>query len=286
MDSLQDLALAAIVEISRQIHELLEDGPGNGRLFYITLTIRFEGVQRWLESPCHETNFDRHVWKLLRILNQLVQVRKHGHRPTYPRLTRNIFHPSVTDIMHRIQWPTGPPPIAYDSQRTDHSRTFPWLRRLAKKKAQSKENIRSLATAGKKKAIKTRSKIQESLERLAQLKSVSGTGGTFLDDSQRLLEEERKNEDSRHTKLNDLRSHIQLLHSSLAQHCICGFANERNPITANLRLNCHDGSTEAQLEDQSINFSLLFLSHPHSILSAEAHQSQWRDTQICVYRRR
>lgn len=78
MESLQDFALLTIAETSRQIHELLEAGPGNGRVFFITLGILLEGLQRWLESPCHEPNFDRHVWKLLRRLNQMVQVRKEG----------------------------------------------------------------------------------------------------------------------------------------------------------------------------------------------------------------
>lgn len=192
----------------------------------------------------------------------------------------------MTDIIYRIQWPTALPPIRYDSQRTDPSRIFPWLRRLAKRKAQSKENIRNLATAGKRREKKSRYKIQESLERLAQLKPVSDTGGTSFDDGQRLMEEERKSEDSPHKRLNDLRSHIQLLYSSLAQHCICGSENERKPILANLGLNCRDGLTEVQLEDPSVNFSLLFLSHPHNILSPEIDQSQWRDTQICVYRKR
>lgn len=115
---------------------------------------------------------------------------------------------------------------------------------------------------------------------------MSDTGVTSLNDGQRLLEEERKSEDSPHTRLNDFRSHIQLLYSSLAHHCICGSSNERKPILAKLGLNCRDGLIEAQLEDPSVNFSLLFLSHPHNIISAEIHQSQWRDTQICVYRKR
>lgn len=128
-------------------------------------------------------------------------------------------------------------------------------------------------------------KILESLERLAELEPVQGTGSSSSD-VQRVLEEARKDEDNPRTKLNDLRSYIQLLHASLAQHCMCGSANERTPILANIRLNCHDGLTDAQVEDQTVNFSLLFLSHPHSFLSPESHRSQWRDTQICVHRKR
>lgn len=92
MDSLEEFALAAIAELSRHLHELLEDGQGNGKAFYITLTILLEDLQHWLESERHETNFDRHVWKLLRRLDQLVQVRKQCCRTTLMRLNRNMFH--------------------------------------------------------------------------------------------------------------------------------------------------------------------------------------------------
>lgn len=87
MDTLQDFALVTIAEVSRHIHDLLHDEKGNGRVFFITLGILFERLQRWLESPCHEPNFDRHVWKLLRRLDQLVQVRKQCCQLTYLPLT-------------------------------------------------------------------------------------------------------------------------------------------------------------------------------------------------------
>ncbi|ETS79009.1 hypothetical protein PFICI_08862 [Pestalotiopsis fici W106-1] len=80
------------------------------------------------------------------------------------------------------------------------------------------------------------------------------------------------------TVRDDFQSHIRSLYAALSSHCLC---HESNTITANLRLNkcCTPGEIE-----NSINFKLLFLDHPHSRTSDP--RCQWQDARICVVQRR
>lgn len=80
------------------------------------------------------------------------------------------------------------------------------------------------------------------------------------------------------TARDDFQSHIRSLHAALSLHCLC---HESNTITANLRLN--NCCTRGEIEN-SVNFRLLFLDHPHSRISDP--RCQWQDARVCVVQRR
>jgi hypothetical protein len=81
---------------------------------------------------------------------------------------------------------------------------------------------------------------------------------------------------------DDYQAYIRALYASLASHCLCPRGDDgRKEITANLRLN--SCCTPGELDD-SVNFRLFFLDHPHHHGADGA--CQWQDAQVCVQRER
>lgn len=75
MGNARAFALNAVLCILTIVHELQEENPGPGKVFCTTLTILLEGARRWLERPSFNLDDDEKVWKLLRKLELLIQVR-------------------------------------------------------------------------------------------------------------------------------------------------------------------------------------------------------------------
>lgn len=83
------------------------------------------------------------------------------------------------------------------------------------------------------------------------------------------------------TLQDDYQAYIRALYHSLSCYCSCSTEDGHKDITANLRLNgcCSPGDA-----DDSVQFRLFFLDHPHRREVDGA--CQWQDTQVCVLRKR
>ncbi|KAK8867391.1 hypothetical protein PGQ11_005969 [Apiospora arundinis] len=133
------------------------------------------------------------------------------------------------------------------------------------------ETLRSFAATRNPTAQALRTKLLRGINRL--LESISTKEETDVTDVP--LPEQKQNDK------HDYQVYIRKLYDTLSSHCKCQVEGRADPIVTNLRLN--NGCNFNQI-DNSVNFSVLFLDHPHNHLSGSC--SQWQDATVRVHRRR
>ncbi|KAF7530971.1 hypothetical protein G7054_g9332 [Neopestalotiopsis clavispora] len=193
-------------------------------------------------------------------LQQLLDAQEANPKQTGRRISQYL-----ENIERLYQWPSLVTKSANPGDPFDHTH-YPNTLKVLSRKALGIKVLKSFATDPR--TTERRKKLTKIIEKFLQ---VIATIPTIQLSDVRLPEQTN-------TALDDYQSHIRSLYAVLSSHCLC---HESNTITANLRLNncCAPGEIE-----NSINFRLLFLDHPHSHIS-DPH-CQWQDARICVVQRR
>ncbi|KAF3000401.1 hypothetical protein E8E14_001268 [Neopestalotiopsis sp. 37M] len=182
-----------------------------------------------------------------------------------PKQTGRRISQYLENIERLYQWPSLVTKSANPGDLFDHTH-YPNILKVLSRKALGVKVLKSFATDPR--TTERRKKLTKIIERFLQVIATIPT----LQLSDVTLPEQTN------AARDDYQAHIRSLYAALSSHCLC---HESNTITANLRLNncCAPGEIE-----NSINFRLLFLDHPHSRIS-DPH-CQWQDAKICVLQRR
>jgi hypothetical protein len=222
------------------------------KAFCSTLAAELVNVQQFLETSSQEPAGKPRLLKLLNNLERLCQVSLCSR---INRKTNNIN-----------QWPARPSSSSGASHTFDRKQ-YPTLIRLLTKRHLVKKAIKDFASDSR--ARKDRESFLRLLKAFTkQKKEIAGPELSELDLAETTLQD-------------DYQAYIRALYHSLSCYCSCSKEDGHKDITANLRLNgcCSPGDA-----DDSVQFRLFFLDHPHHREVDGA--CQWQDTQVCVLRKR
>ncbi|KAH8897707.1 hypothetical protein GQ53DRAFT_712148 [Thozetella sp. PMI_491] len=165
------------------------------------------------------------------------------------------------------QWPAAP--IPSPSGNAFDPRRYPTLALVLSKRSAVEKGIRLFATDAR--ASASRMKLIKFLK--GYCKPAKAAPGPDLSD---LAPPGQSREEQ-----EDYQAYIKALYASLSCCCLCPMQDGHQGITTNLRLR---GCCTPREADESMEFRLFFLDHPHQYGSHDV--CQWQEAQICVSRRR